>query len=388
MMALAAVFDARAQHARRPNHMSLTLKELGRLAGVHASTVARVLNDDPRQRVSSEVRERILALAREHGYQPNRLARSLRTKRSAVVGTLIPDIANPFFALMFRGIEDALAERDYSVILANTDDEYAREERGIAMLRGRQVDGLILATARRHDPAIQQLLDERFPLVLVNRHTDPITPNVVVPADHTGAVTAVAHLVGLGHRRIAHIAGSEEMSTGHTRSQGYREALQQHSIPFDPDLLVAGSYRDAGGYDAMRRLLALPDPPTAVFAVNDLAAAGAMRAVREAGLEVPDDVSLVGFNDLATVTPTVPGLTTLHLPLHAMGMAAAERLLAQLLSGGGGFVEPATVPVTLVVRGSTGPAPLAGAHVGVTEHAKVAKRARSTRRRESIQRGA
>ncbi|HEV2457005.1 MAG TPA: LacI family DNA-binding transcriptional regulator, partial [Ktedonobacterales bacterium] len=129
--------------------MSATLKEIGRLAGVHPSTVARVLNGDPKHRVSPPVRQRIMALAAEHGYQPNRLARSLRTKRSAVVGTLIPDITNPFFALMFRGIEDALAERDYSVILANTDDEPAREERGIAMLQGRQVDGLILATARR-----------------------------------------------------------------------------------------------------------------------------------------------------------------------------------------------------------------------------------------------
>ncbi len=337
--------------------MTMTLKELGQLAGVHPSTVARVLNADPNQRVSPEVRERILALAREHGYQPNHVARSLRTKHSAVVGTLIPDVANPFFALMFRGIEDALAERGYSVILANTDDEYAREERGITMLRGRQVDGLILATARRRDPAVQRLLEEGFPLVLVNRHTDPITPNAVVPADYAGSMTAIAHLVGLGHRRIAHIAGSDEMSTGHTRTLGYRDALEQHAIPFVPELLVEGTYREQGGYEAMRGLLALPDPPTAVFAVNDLAASGAMRAVREAGLEVPDDISIVGFNDLSTVAPSTPGLTTLQLPIHAMGMAAAGRLLAQIL-GSSEFTEPVVLPVTLIVRGSTGPAPV------------------------------
>jgi len=335
--------------------VSLTLKELGRLAGVHPSTVARVLNEDPRQRVSAQMRDRIVTLAREYGYQPNRLARSLRTKRSAVVGTLIPDISNPFFALMFRGIEDALAERDYSVILANTDDDELRAARGISMLRGRQVDGLILATARRHDPSIEQLLAEQFPVVLVNRHTDPITPNVVVPADHSGSVTAVAHLVGLGHRRIAHIAGSDEMSTGHARSRGYRDALARHGIAFDPELLVEGSFREPGGYDAMHRLLALADPPTAVFAVNDLAAAGALRAIREVGREVPGDISVVGFNDLATVAPTIPGLTTLHVPLHEMGMAAAERLLAQVGGGGAGFSEPAILPVTLIVRGSTGP---------------------------------
>lgn len=336
--------------------MSLTLKELGRLARVHPSTVARVLNDDPQQRVSLEVRQRILTLAAQHGYQTNQMARSLRTKRSSVIGTLIPDISNPFFALIFRGIEDALAAHDFSVILANTDDEYAREERGVAMLRGRQVDGLILATARRHDPTIERLVAARVPLVLVNRHTEPLTPNAVVPADYTGSVTAVAHLIGLGHRRIAHIAGSEEMSTGATRLRGYRDALMRHDLPFDPDLVVEGSYREPGGYEAMCRLLTLAAPPTGVFAVNDLAAAGAIRAIHEAGLDVPRDVSVVGFNDLSTVAPTVPGLTTLHLPLHAMGMAAAERLLAQIQHRAV-FNEPVIMPVTLIARGSSGPAP-------------------------------
>lgn len=334
--------------------MTLTLKALGRLAGVHPSTVARVLNDDPRQRVSEEVRQRILALASEHNYQPNHLARSLRTKRSAVIGTLIPDIANPFFALLFRGIEDALAERDFSVILANTDDNRAREERGVAMLRGRQVDGLILATARRHDPTIERLAAEHVPFVLVNRHTDANYPNAVVPNDYAGAGMAVDHLVALGHRRIGHIAGSDEMSTGATRRRGYRDALARHHIPFDPALLVEGSYRDAGGFEAMRRLLALPDPPTAVFAVNDLAAAGAIRAIQEAGLQVPRDISLVGFNDLSTVVATSPGLTTLRVPLHAMGMAAARRLLAQIM-GEPLPSEPVVQHVSLVVRDSSGP---------------------------------
>jgi LacI family transcriptional regulator len=352
--------------------MSLTLKELGRLAGVHPSTVARVLNEDPRQRVGVEVRQRILALAREYGYQPNHVARSLRTKRSSVIGTLIPDIANPFFALMFRGIEDALAERDFSVILANTDDDPRREERGVAMLRGRQVDGLILATARRHDPTIERLVAARVPMVLVNRHAESLTANAVVPADYAGSVTAVDHLVALGHVRIAHLAGSDEMSTGATRRRGYRDGLERHGIPFDPALLVEGSYREQGGYEAMGRLLALAHRPTAVFAVNDLAAAGAIRAIREAGLDVPRDISLVGFNDLATVAPTAPSLTSLHLPLHEMGMAAARRLLAQILDGVT-FNEPIIMPVTLVVRSSTGKPP---AHVrtpAVTAHAPLAQ---------------
>ncbi len=336
--------------------MPLTLKELGRLAGVHPSTVARVLNDDPQQRVSEEVRQRIITLARDHGYQPNHLARSLRTKRSYVVGALIPDIANPFFALLFRGIEDALAEREYSVILANTDDDAFREVRGISMLRGRQVDGLILATARRADPAIQELRDAGFPFVLLNRHTDPIPAHAVVPDDYAGALTAIEHLVAFGHTRIAHIAGPDAVSTGHLRRRGYEDALVRFGLPMDPELLVEGNFRESGGYEAMQRLLALAQLPTAVFAVNDLAAAGAMRAAQQAGLHVPHDLSVIGFNDLPTAVQTMPRLTTLRLPLHAMGVAAAERLLA-VLNANACPREPLILPVTLIPRESTGAAP-------------------------------
>lgn len=334
----------------------MTLKELARLAGVHPSTVARVLNGDPQQRVSEEVRGRILTLAREYGYEPNHVARSLRTKRSFVVGTVIPDIANPFFAIMFRGIEDALAASGYSVIMANTDDDTAREQRNIAMLRGRQVDGLLMATARRKDPTIEALTEARFPFVLVNRHTDPITGNAVVPDDYAGAAAAVEHLVALGHRRIAHIAGSDEMSTGHTRRRGYLETIQRHRLPEDPALVVRGSFRESGGYDAMKQLLALSRPPTAVFAVNDLAAVGAIRAIDEAGLRVPEDISIVGFNDLPVAIGVSRFLTTVHLPLHEMGKVAAQRLLVEI-SGAEVSPEPTIIPVDLMVRQSTGAAP-------------------------------
>ena len=317
--------------------MAVTLKALARLAGVHPSTVARVLNGDPQQRVSDEVRGRIVALAEQHGYQPNHLARALRLKRSRVIGTIIPDIANPF-----------------SVILANTDDQPAREQRSLDMLRGRQVDGLILATARHHDPAIQALAAEGVPFVLVNRHTDPLLAPAVVPDDYNGAVAAVEHLIALGHRRIAHIAGDDDISTGHKRRLGYIDALARHGLRADPDLVVTGSFREAGGDEAMRALLALPRPPTAVFAVNDLAAIGALRALHEAGLQVPRDMSLVGFNDLPMVAQTSPRLTTMHVPLRDMGVAAAERLLAVLAGRETGRTMVA-MPVELVCRDSTGP---------------------------------
>lgn len=335
--------------------MPITLKELSRLAGVHPSTVARVLHNDPRQRVSDEVRERILRLAQEQRYRPNSVARSLRTKRSAVLGALIPDIANPFFASVLRGIEDAAAERDYSIILANTDDQPAREAHGLEMLRDRQVDGLLLATARLHDPAIAQMAEEHTPFVLVNRHTDPITPNTVVFDDYAGGCAAVEHLLSLGHRRIAHISGSVEMSTGYLRRLAYIETLQRHGVAADADLLVTGSFREPGGYEAMGALLALPEPPTAVFAVNDLAAMGAINALAEAGLRVPQDVSVIGFNDVLHMRLS-PQLSTVQVPTRALGARAVERLLGMILDDVWPD-SPVLLPVTLAARDTTGPAP-------------------------------
>jgi LacI family transcriptional regulator len=216
-----------------------TLKDLARLANVHPSTVARVLNGDPQQRVRPEVRDRIIELARTHGYQPNGLARALRLKRSRVIGTMIPDISNPFFAALFRGIEDALAQQDFSVILTNTDDDPMREQRSMVMLRERQVDGLILATARREDPAVASLAADSYPYVLVNRYTDPLGANVVAPDDYNGAVSAVDHLVALGHRRIAHISGSPEISTGGQPPPGIHGCAR-------PPRVAPGSLADRG----------------------------------------------------------------------------------------------------------------------------------------------
>lgn len=339
--------------------MPITLKQLSLLAGAHPSTVARVLHADPRQRVSAELRERILSLAREHDYRPNSVARSLRTKRTAVFGALIPDIANPFFASVLRGMEDAVAERDYNIILANTDDLPTREAHSLSMLRDRQVDGLLLATARVHDQNIEQLAAERVPFVLVNRHTEPITPNAVVPDDYGGGVAAVEHLLSLGHRRIAHISGAGDTSTGHLRQQAYHDTLRKHDVDHFPDqaaLHVKGSFREAGGFEAMETLLELAEIPTAVFAVNDLAALGAIRAIMAAGLRVPQDISVIGFNDLFHATHMMPALTTIQVPHRAMGARAAQLLLDMVVDGVMPE-QPVLLPATLIVRESTGPAP-------------------------------
>ena len=192
--------------------------------------------------------------------------------------------------------------------------------------------------------------------MLVNRHTSPITPSAVVPDDYAGACAAVEYLLGLGHRRIAHISGSDEVSTGYLRRQGYLETLRRHETQasVDPALLVSGSFRESGGYEAMRILLELSDPPTAVFVVNDLAALGALHAIADVGLRVPDDISVVGFNGVFQATYVTPLLTTMQVPHRDMGARAVERLLAIIIDGV--WPErPLLLPVALVERASSGP---------------------------------
>ncbi|HEV8635723.1 MAG TPA: LacI family DNA-binding transcriptional regulator [Chloroflexota bacterium] len=335
----------------------MRLRDLATQAGVHPSTVSRVLNGDPSVRVSEETRAKLLRLAAATGYRPNRLARSLKMQRTRIVGMLVPDVTNPFFAVLLRAVEDAASEAGYNVILCNTDDSPARLETHLRVLSEGHVDGLLLATAHRRDPAVESLRRRRLPYVLVNRRRDDPDDSSVVPDDRLGAQLAVEHLVALGHRRIAHIAAAPDISTSALRLEGFRVALAAHGRPAVPELVVEGALTEAGGERAMRRLLALPPGrcPTAVFAVNDLAALGAIAAAQDAGRRVPEDVSVVGYNDLPSLGRARPPLTSVRVPLYEMGRRAVHLLIGML--GRVGAAEPAHVvlPVELVVRASTAP---------------------------------
>jgi LacI family transcriptional regulator len=335
----------------------MRLRDLARQAGVHPSTVSRVLNGDPAVRVSESTRSNLLRLAAATGYRPNRLARSLKMQRTHIVGMLIPDVANPVFATLLRAVEDAAAAAGYNVILCNTDDNPARLEAHLRTLGEGHVDGLLIATAHFRDAAVA-LLRHRMAYVLVNRHRGDPEDDYVVPDDRRGAQLAVDHLVGLGHRRIAHIAAAPDISTAAGRVEGFRAAMAGHGLSPRGDLVVEGGLTEAAGERAMRRLLALPAErrPTAVFAVNDLAALGAIAAARDAGLRVPDDLSVVGYNDLFPAGRARPALTTVRVPLQEMGRRAAE-LLFDRLDGAVDAATPAHVvlPVELVVRASTAP---------------------------------
>ncbi len=332
--------------------MPVTLKELASRANVHPSTVSRVANNDPGLRIAATTRTRIEALLRETEYRPNGVARGLKLRQTLVLAVVIPDITNPFFAALFRGIEDGATPRGYQVLLCNTDGIPERQRAHLHSLAARRVDGMILASTFLKDPAVRWLRHQRTPYVLVNRFSEEGVDPFVGSDDVTGATLATQHLIGLGHVRIGHLAGQTTVSTGVLRRKGYHAALAEAGIDADPDLLVESGFVEEGGAQAMDRLLSLSRPPTAIFAVTDMTAVGAYGAARKRGLRIPEDLAIIGYNDIPLAGRLIPGLSTVHVPIHEFGSAAARMLLEQIETG---VLTPRRVMFApqLVVRGSS-----------------------------------
>ena len=342
---------------------SATLRDVARHAGVHPATASRALNPRTRRLVNDETAERVREVAERLGYRPNPLARSLKTSRSASIGVVIPDITNPLFPPIVRGVEDGLLPAGYNAWIVNTDNDGDRESALVSSLRSRQVDGLIVATARLRHPLIEELVAENFPLVLVNRRIE--SPNVptVSGDDVRGVFQAVRHLTDLGHERIAHLAGPQWTSTGQGRLRAYREALDDLGLAAEPDLVAyADAWSEVEGAQAMARLLDKGVPFTAVLAGNDLLALGCYDVMHERGLACPDDVSVVGFNDMPFIDKLRPPLTTVHIPHYQIGTEAA-RLLLERVDHPDTVVKSILLPLTMVERQSTAP-PKPGAGVG------------------------
>jgi LacI family transcriptional regulator len=312
--------------------MPVTLKELAVRAGVHPSTISRVANNDPGLRIATETRSRIEALLRETGYQPNGIARGLKMRQTNVLAVVIPDVTNPFFAALFRGVEDAAAPHGFNVLLCNTDGLPERQRSHLQSLQARRVDGVILASSFLKDPSVRELRKQKRPYVLVNRFSDEGDDPFVGSDDLLGGQLATAHLIDLGHTRIAHLAGNATVSTGLLRRRGFLAAHAVAGITPDPRLVVEAGYTEESGAAAARRLLALSDPPTAVFAVTDMVALGVAEVARKMGLRIPEDLAIVGYNDIPLASRVNPGLTTMHVPIHEFGSVAARLLLDQIES--------------------------------------------------------
>ncbi len=341
----------------------VTLKDVAQAVGVHVSTVSRELDPKTRHLITADVAGRILSVSESLGYRQNAAAYSLRTNRTRAIGVVLPDITNPIFPPLIRGVEDALAAHNYVAILANTDSDMRREESISETLRARGVDGLILASVERDDDATARLSQEGVPIVTVNRKVDNPGISSVVHDDEDGIRKILGHLFSLGHRDIAKIAGPRSLSTGDDRYRAFKRHRAALGLANTPALVAfAQNFNEAEGERCAGVLLAAGAPFTAVVCANDRLAIGAIAAFRERGLACPEDISVTGYNDMPMVDRLHPPLTTIRIQQYRAGFAAAE-LLHAMLQTGPGLRRPQHVllPVELVVRGSAQPLSLAGA---------------------------
>jgi LacI family transcriptional regulator len=331
-----------------------TLKEVAKEAGVHPATASRALNASTRSMVNTATAERVLRVAKELGYTPNPIARSLKTARSSSVGVVLPDLTNPIFPPIVRGIEDVLRDVGYSTWIVNTDNDPERESSGVDSFRQRSIEGFVFATARLSHPLIEEMADASMPLVLVNRRVSRIDIPSVTADDATGVSLAMNHLYELGHRQIAHIAGPQELSTGLFRKRAFRQCLEDLGLPHEPERIAAcETWSEDAGDRALTTLLDKGVPFTAVVAGNDLIALGCYDAMKRRGLRCPEDISVVGFNDTPFMDKVSPAMTTVRIPQYEIG-AEAARLLMEMLQDPARHPRSLLLPPTLIVRDSTG----------------------------------
>lgn len=327
-----------------------TIREVAESAGVSYATVSHVINNT--RFVTQETRERVLAAMAALNYRPNALARSLRQGKTNTIGLVLPDSANPFFAEISRSIEDEAFKRGYSVFLCNTELDTRRELFYVDVLSNKQVDGIIFVAAGDQPDSLDYLLRENMPVVMIDRNLPNVLVDVVLTDHQLGGYLATRHLIELGHQRIACIAGPSSITPSAERITGYEKALEEAGLPCDENLIIRGDYHAQSGMDVTNAILNMTPRPTAIFALNDLMALGALRAASEAGYSVPKDLAIVGYDDLELSRFTSPPLTTISQPKKEIS-AQAVNLLVQRMSGKSQSPRRVVLPPELIVRRST-----------------------------------
>ncbi|MGB8645507.1 MAG: LacI family DNA-binding transcriptional regulator [Anaerolineae bacterium] len=331
--------------------MPLTLEEIAKEAGVSRSTVSRVLNKHPN--VSPDARERVLAVTQRLDFTPNMLARSLAGGHTQVLGLVIPMgvsvlFTDPYFPILIQGVASACNAHDYSVMLWLAEPE--QERRVIQkILQGGLIDGVVVSSMLIDDPLVKALLDRQMPFILIGRHPTDQRVSYIDIDNRNSAREMVAYLLRLGYHRIATVTGPQNMIAGADRLEGYQMALRERGILPDPVLIASGDFTEVGAYTATRRLL--PHEPDAIFCASDAMAIGVMRALREAGKRVPEDVGLAGFDDIPIAARMEPPLTTVRQPIHRTGAVAAETLI-DLIQEGESRPRRVILPTELVIRSS------------------------------------
>jgi LacI family transcriptional regulator len=329
-----------------------TIYDVARLAGVSTATVSRALNGTGQ--TAPATRRAIEAAVEQLGYRPNTIARSLVTKSTQAIALLLPDITNPFYAELVRGIQEQVLAEGHTMLLCTTEGDPEREERYLNLLRAKQVDGALVDGLVLPPDRIARFVREGFPIVCLDRDVDSADVPLVQVDNRMGARLATEYLLSLGHTRIGHVAGVQELRISEERVAGYRQALTAAGIEPDPTLVAPGSFTEEGGHDAALALI--ERRVTAIFAANDLSALGVINALTESGRRVPDDISVVGFDDARLSAYTSPPLTTVHQPAREIG-ERATRLLLELIGGHRAGTLVQLLEPQLVIRASTAPPP-------------------------------
>ncbi|RKX77895.1 MAG: LacI family transcriptional regulator [Spirochaetes bacterium] len=326
-----------------------TIQDVARLAGVSIATVSRVINNSP-HKVNRETRGRVLKVIQDLGYRPNALAKSLLNKKTMTIGVIIPDISNPYYAEILRGIQDVAEEHGYAVTIQNTDRNQERIIKQIYLLREKLADGIIFSGGIIHGfGPLSALREMREKVVVIGRHEVDFP---AVRVDNIGGATqAIQHLIDLGHRKIGFIGGSAMSTTVMDRLTGYRNALAQNGYRPDEELIKEANFTPESGYTVAKAMLSQSNRPTAVFAANDQMAFGVIKAAREIGLHVPDELAVVGFDDIPLSYYFEPPITTVKIPRYELGVAAMQMLID--LINGNNFERNRWFKTELLVRGST-----------------------------------
>lgn len=331
-----------------------TMNDVARVANVSIATVSHVINGT--RFVSAERVERVQLAMQELGYTPDATARSLRVGRTDTLGLVIPDNSNPFFAALARWIEEAGFEAGYTTILANSNERPDREHRYVSTLVSKRVDGLILSPSRGDHSTLARLLrNAQIPVVVVDREAQLPDADVVVYDNAGGSYEAVRYLIELGHTSIGCVAGPADTTSATQRVDGFRKALEDAGLPLPDHAVVEADFHFSGGREATARLLGTGERFTALFAGNDLMAAGAIRELTERGIEVPRDMSVIGFDDAPLAEMITPALTTMRQPLQEMAHTAVSLLLSRVTGSDGAQPTRRVLPTALVIRESTAP---------------------------------
>lgn len=307
-----------------------TLKDVAEKARVSVSTVSRVINKEPL--VKPKTREIVEAAVAELGYLPNRVAQRLRSinTKNKLIGLVLPDIQNPFYVDVVRGVEEVAYQQNFSVMIGNFDQDERKEKIFLEVLQSESIDGLIVAPSRGRDQHLRKLIEDGYHAVCIDRGLVGIDVDVVKVNNEEGAFNAIDYLVSLGHTRIAHITGHPAIPTTRERIAGYERSMRKHGISIDPDLIRNSDSSYQSGADLMQELLDLPDPPTAIFAANNLLTLGALKTIHENKVSIPDDISIVGFDDMYWSVSLNPPLTAVRQSGYDIGSKAAKLLLHRI----------------------------------------------------------